>query len=114
MTSFISHAAVPPTCGTQALDDINKWDCTLYVPGENIDDYKGADQWKEFFFINDVASGIDDVLVDEVAEIDFTLPVTVYNLSGMVVYEGLFDTHSLCPGVYVVKQCAKAVKYAVQ
>ena len=51
MTKFRTRAAVPPTCGAQALDDINKWECTLYVPTENIDDYQVADQWKNFFFI---------------------------------------------------------------
>lgn len=30
--NIISHAATPPTCGPQALDDINKWTCTLTVP----------------------------------------------------------------------------------
>ncbi len=51
MTKFRTRAAVPPTCGAQALDDINKWECTLYVPTESIDNYQAADQWKNFFFI---------------------------------------------------------------
>ena len=54
LTSITSHAAVPPTCGTQALDDINKWNCVLSVPLGNADAYYAADQWKEFFFIEDV------------------------------------------------------------
>ena len=54
LTSITSHAAVPPTCGTQALDDINKWECVLGVPLGNADAYYAADQWKEFFFIDDV------------------------------------------------------------
>ena len=32
MTKLISRAVTPPTCGSQALDDINKWNCTLSVP----------------------------------------------------------------------------------
>ena len=51
LTSITSHAAVPPTCGTQALDDINKWECILSVPMGNADAYYAADQWKEFLFI---------------------------------------------------------------
>ena len=54
LTSITSHADVPPTCGTQALDDINKWECVLGVPLGNADAYYAADQWKEFFFIEDV------------------------------------------------------------
>ncbi len=45
-----SHAAQPPTCGTEALDDINKWNCTLEVPQGCVATYQAADQWKEFFF----------------------------------------------------------------
>ena len=53
-----SKATTPPACGTQALDDINKWNCELYVPGEAIPDYQVADQWKEFFFMYDGVTGI--------------------------------------------------------
>lgn len=51
LVSFTSEAIEPPTCGDQALDDINKWNCTLYVPNESIDLYKKAPQWKEFLKI---------------------------------------------------------------
>ena len=54
LTTITSHAAVPPTCGTQALDDINKWSCTLRVPSGYAAAYLAADQWKEFFFVEDV------------------------------------------------------------
>ena len=54
LTSITSHAAVPPTCGAQALDDINKWSCTLRVPSGYAAAYQTADQWKEFFFVEDV------------------------------------------------------------
>ena len=45
-----SKAATPPTCGNQALDDINKWECQLFVPTGALAAYQAADQWKEFFF----------------------------------------------------------------
>ena len=53
-----SKAMTPPVCGTQALDDINKWNCELYVPGASISAYQAADQWKEFFFMYDGVEGI--------------------------------------------------------
>ena len=53
MTNIVSKATTPPTCGTQALDDINKWECTLTVPQGYLTAYQQADQWKEFFFINE-------------------------------------------------------------
>ena len=50
VTEIISKATTPPTCGTQALDDINKWECKLYVPTGTQTAYSGANQWKDFFF----------------------------------------------------------------
>ena len=54
MTQIISSASIPPVCGTQALDDINKWSCVLKVPQNYKATYQAAEQWKEFFFIEDV------------------------------------------------------------
>ncbi len=59
MKKLVSKTAVPPVCGPQALDDINKWECTLYVPQESLDAYKSAAQWKEFFFLE---TGIKDAV----------------------------------------------------
>jgi hypothetical protein len=59
VTQIISRAPVPPACGSQALDDINKWDCELTVPETSILAYQAANQWKEFFFIN---GGSGDVI----------------------------------------------------
>ena len=50
LKTIISHNPVPPVCGTEALDDINKWECTLYIPDTSMEAYKAADQWKNFFF----------------------------------------------------------------
>lgn len=50
VTEIISKAAAPPVCGTQALDDINKWDCKLYVPDGCMAAYEAANQWMDFFF----------------------------------------------------------------
>lgn len=55
LTKYYSSSLNPPVCGNQALDDINKWECTLYVPSESKNEYKTAPQWKEFFFIEDFA-----------------------------------------------------------
>jgi hypothetical protein len=47
---IISKAQTPPVCGSQALEDINVWDCKLYVPDGCTAAYENADQWKNFFF----------------------------------------------------------------
>ncbi len=97
VTEISTSATVPPTCGNQALDDINKWTCNLYVPDASIEAYKAADQWKEFFFIGD-AEQID---VD-----DNAIPCDVYNLSGIKVYENVLKSEAektLDNGVYIFK-----------
>ena len=47
---IVSKASKAPVCGVQALDDINKWECKLYVPDGCLAAYQAADQWKDFFF----------------------------------------------------------------
>jgi hypothetical protein len=53
VTRIVSRTTTPPTCGTQALDDINKWSCTLIVPTGSLAAYQAADQWKDFFFVEE-------------------------------------------------------------
>ena len=53
VTEITSKSATPPLCDTQALDDINKWNCKLYVPKGCITSYQAANQWKDFFFIEE-------------------------------------------------------------
>ena len=50
IVEIISKAQNPPVCGSQALDDVNKWECKLYVPDGCTAVYEAADQWKEFLF----------------------------------------------------------------
>lgn len=51
LTNLACLAENPPVCGTAALDGINKFNCTLYVPETSITDYKAAEQWKDFWNI---------------------------------------------------------------
>ena len=59
MTQLYSSASTPPSCGSQALDDINKWNCTLHVPIGCVASYQETDQWKEFFFVNEIPTKIN-------------------------------------------------------
>ena len=54
-----SKAQTPPACGSQALDDINKWECQLFVPDGCLAVYQAADQWKEFFFAEEGEGTVD-------------------------------------------------------
>ena len=123
LTMLISQAVTPPTCGTQALDDINKWNCTLYVPLESMVVYQSANQWKDFFFINEIPTGIDEVNADvptfeiTAGGILFTAAegkaITIYSTNGALVekidcYDG--EEIMLDRGVYIVRVGGKAVK----
>ncbi len=48
LVKLVSLNTTPPTCGDNALRDIDKEKCTLYVPKNSLEAYKAADQWKDF------------------------------------------------------------------
>lgn len=126
MTKLISNAEVPPTCGTQALDDINKWTCELSVPDSSIDAYKAADQWKEFFFIT---SEIEDA-IEDASSIEIThtgdgivisgaedAPVEIFTIGGSLVcridrYDGA--AIALPTGIYIVRIDGRNHKVAIR
>lgn len=83
VTQIYSNTATPPTCGTQALDDIDKNKCVLYVPKGTSDAYLAAPQWEYFFYVEEsgrtpissisLEGAITSVYVGET----MTIPVTV-------------------------------------
>ena len=92
-----SEAVVPPTCGINALDDINKWNCKLFVPKANINAYKQAPQWKEFFFI-DGTTGITNTAYNNSGLAD------VYTIGGTkrLSKASTDEINALPKGVYIV------------
>ena len=42
-------AIVPPTLGEKVFYGVNKSTCDLLVPDSSLDDYKNAEEWKEFY-----------------------------------------------------------------
>ena len=78
VTKIVSKAQTPPTCSTQALDDINKWNCTLSVPAGTMSAYQAADQWKDFFFISE-----GDPTGIKAIENTQTKNTTIYDLNGV-------------------------------
>lgn len=101
LTKLISYAEVPPTCGTMALDDINKWNCVLQVPQSCLAAYQQADQWKEFFFIEDVLTAIGGVTADGAVP----ATVDVYSTNGMLIKRNAdlkHLKHELPIGIYII------------
>ncbi|MBR6319506.1 MAG: leucine-rich repeat protein [Prevotella sp.] len=93
VSSIISNAATPPVCGSQALDDINKWGCTLYVPKGYTKQYQEADQWKEFFFVEetDFVPPID--LTEEFGKDFFTDISILVSVISAGNYDNTFDVN---------------------
>ena len=117
MTRLVSRTAEPPVCGPQALDDINKWTCKLYVPDASIDAYKAADQWKEFFFITtDIAHAVEDG--GSPADRILSGRVQVFDLSGRQVKEARNANsidevlNGLPSGTYILRGSGAAMKVA--
>ena len=97
ITQIRSKAAVPPTCDINALDDINKWNCKLFVPKANINAYKQAPQWKEFFFIEGT-TGITNTVYNKAGLAD------VYTIDGAkrLSKASTDEINALPKGVYIV------------
>ena len=92
MTKLISHAMTPPVCGSQALDDISKWECTLSVPKGTVSSYQQAAQWKEFLFIDSLAVMGDCNGDDAVTMADANAVVNYFLAKGTDGFvEGNFD-----------------------
>ncbi|MCR5068592.1 MAG: leucine-rich repeat protein [Prevotella sp.] len=75
ITNITSHASNPPTCISGNMSDINKWNCTLYVPYSSIDYYKTAKEWSTFFYIKPILSSynLGDANGDNLIDVaDFT------------------------------------------
>ena len=97
IAQITSEAVVPPTCGINALDDINKWNCKLFVPKANINAYKQAPQWKEFFFIEGT-TGITNTVYNNSGLAD------VYTIDGTkrLSKASTDEINALPKGVYIV------------
>ena len=113
LTQLISYAEVPPTCGSMALDDINKWECVLRVPQNRLSVYQAADQWKEFFFIEDVLTGINEIEAETEGDAQGDVRGDVYSLNGTLLKRNVNVNrlNSILPaGLYVVNGKKVVVK----
>ena len=101
-----NQARTPQTFApfSSPFNGVDKSACTLYVPKGALEAYKAADEWKAFVnIVEEEYTGIEEVGADSAGQAVITacgdgivvenLPagtaVTVYTLSGTVVYEGV-------------------------
>ncbi|MDE6270446.1 MAG: leucine-rich repeat protein [Muribaculaceae bacterium] len=64
MKELRSYNPVPPVCGDQAMDDINVFTCTLFVPHSSVEAYQNAPQWENFFHIEGIDT--ETILVEAI------------------------------------------------
>ncbi len=97
MVDIYSYASVPPTCHSGVWENgFNKDACIVHVPASLVDDYKNADEWRDFRNIVGIAIGelvdmtlhvetagtLDDALFDAaVAAAEISDKVLVRNLT---------------------------------
>ena len=123
-----SRAITPPTCENDCFWEVDQTTCTLYVPKGTLEAYKAANVWKDFVnIVEEGSSAIHEMGADAMGQAVITasgngivvenLPagtaVTVYTLSGTVVYEGVASgsrTELTLPAghLYLVK-CGQSV-----
>lgn len=86
---------------------------TLYVGEDGLDYAYNTCPWSYFKKIYEIDfSGVDDIVTDsDDNEIDFTVPLTVYNLQGAIVSDSV---DGLPGGVYIVRQGRKTKKFVVK
>jgi hypothetical protein len=95
------------------LDDINKWECVLKIPQNRLSAYQTADQWKEFFFIEDVLSGINEIEAETEGDAQGDVRGDVYSLNGTLLKRNVNVNrlNSILPaGLYIVNGKKVVVK----
>ena len=103
MTSLVSKAETPPTCGSQALDDINKWECTLMVPDGFVEAYQAAPQWKEFFFVEVDPDGINEIKNESLTPALSKGEGDRYSLDGRKMVNGKLSNGKLPRGINIIR-----------
>ncbi|MGM9747615.1 MAG: leucine-rich repeat domain-containing protein [Candidatus Cryptobacteroides sp.] len=85
---------------------------TLYVPKGCTSVYANTVPWKYFSIISEEEyDGVDNIISDENNDIDFSTPVQVYNLQGVMVSD---TVNNLANGIYIVRQGNNVKKIAVR
>ncbi|MDE6681864.1 MAG: leucine-rich repeat protein [Muribaculaceae bacterium] len=78
MKNLYAEPVSPPICGSQALDDIDRWECTLHVQSRSKEAYASAPQWKDFLFI-DYGFGLTLNVTSMYMEVGETFQLKVVN-----------------------------------
>ena len=123
LSKITSLAEIPPVCGSEVFDGVNKTNCELIVPVISVIAYKQAEVWNEFSNISGF-SGVEDTVADgntiraignqiEISG-DFT-SVEVYGINGALIYKGKDNVVTVpSAGIYLVHVAGKTRKIVVE
>ena len=123
LSKITSLAEIPPVCGREVFDGVNKTNCKLIVPIVSVIAYKQAEVWNEFSNISGF-SGVEDTVADgntirtignqiEISG-DFT-SVEVYGINGALIYKGKDNVVTVpSAGIYLVHVAGKTRKIVVE
>ena len=114
LTSVTCLSTTPPSIGDYAFDTEVKQKVTLYVPAEAVNRYKTAEGWKDFYNIEAITSGIDEIIADMDENLDSDAEVDIYTLNGTHVYNGPRSEAHLTKGFYLVRQGGAVAKVYVE
>ena len=108
LTSVIYAAKTPVSSRDNVFSGSTYEEATLYVLEEAVERCKEIDPWRNFKNIKAYdPAGIEEVTAD----IDISLPVEVYNLSGVKVAG---STDALPSGIYILRQGSATKKIVVE
>ena len=122
LSKITSLAEIPPMCGREVFDGVNKTNCELIVPEGSVA-YKQAKVWNEFSNIKGF-SGVEDTVADgntiraignqiEISG-DFT-SVEAYGINGALIYKGKDNVVTVpSAGIYLVHVAGKTRKIVVE
>lgn len=100
----------PIEASNTIFDPVAYDEATLHVPTGAVNTYMSAVPWNYFIEITDkaITSSIYDITEDSVTDIiDYSAPYYVYDMHGVHVADSI---ETIAPGIYIIRQGAKAVK----
>ena len=114
LRSVTCLATTPPSISDYTFDTKVKQKATLSVPAESVNSYKNANVWKDFYNIQTITSGIDEIIADMDEGMDSDAEVDIYTLNGTHVYKGPRSEARLAKGFYLVRQGGAVAKVYVE
>ncbi len=81
----------PPTCGTQAFNNVDHETCTLYVPDRTYDVYSTANTWQDFYIVEMTEFAVETYEATDVTDVSAVLNGYIaedYSAQGSITSKG--------------------------